>query len=64
MDPFIHLPDYKVIVCTDCQYAVLPSQISHHLSSSTRHNMAKGVRERIAEEVIRILPLEMGGFAA
>jgi len=54
MDPFVHLPVFNVVVCTVCQHAVLPSQISHHLSGSNGHNMTKEARERISEEVSRI----------
>jgi hypothetical protein len=54
MDPFVHLPVFKVVVCTVCQYAMLPSQISYHLSGSNSYNIIKEVRERISEEVNRI----------
>jgi hypothetical protein len=54
MDPFVHLPAFNVVVCTVCQHAVLPSQISHHLSGSNGHNITKEARERISEEVNRI----------
>ncbi|PQE23336.1 hypothetical protein CJF30_00011206 [Rutstroemia sp. NJR-2017a BBW] len=60
MDPFTHLSVFKVVVCTVCQHAVLPSQISPHLSSSNSHNMTKEARERIADKVNQIEGLILG----
>jgi hypothetical protein len=60
MDPFIHLSVFKVVVCTVCQHAVLPGQISPHLSSSNSHNMTKEARERIADKVNQLEGLILG----
>jgi hypothetical protein len=54
MDPFVYLPDYRVVVYTVYQYAVLPSQISHYLSRSDGHNITKEAREQISNIVKRI----------
>lgn len=60
----IHLPDFHVVVCKKCQYAVLPSQIDIHFApqkphgttktSSKPHSLSKGVRERIKAGVAQI----------
>src|SRR5271155_1139502 len=49
MDYFIHLPEFHVIVCKECQYAVLPSQIDAHYATKP-HNLGKKERQQIAEE--------------
>ncbi|TVY59018.1 hypothetical protein LSUE1_G009367 [Lachnellula suecica] len=54
MDLFVHLLVFNIVVCTVCQHAVLPSQISHYLSGSNGHNITKEARERISEKVNRI----------
>ena len=56
MEPFIHLPQYRVIVCRQCKYAVLPSQIDAHLSSK-KHGLGKDQRQRIVREVGKVLGL-------
>jgi Orsellinic acid/F9775 biosynthesis cluster protein D len=55
MNPFIHLPDYRVIVCAgpECKYAILPIHVDRHLSSS-RHNYSKEQREQVIEEISQI----------
>ena len=55
MNPFIHLPNYRVIVCTgpECKYAVLPIHVGQHLSS-TRHNYNKEQREQVIKEIGQI----------
>jgi len=42
MNPFIHLPDYRVIVCAGprCKYVVLPIHVDSHLGDA-RHNYSK-----------------------
>lgn len=53
---WIHLSIYQIIRSSYARMpaSVLPSQISHNLSGSNGHNMAKEARERISEEVARI----------
>jgi hypothetical protein len=55
MNPFIHLPNYHVIVCAGprCKYAVLPIHVDSHLSD-TRHNYSKEQREQVIQEISQI----------
>jgi len=55
MNPFIHLPDYHVIVCVGpkCKYAVLPIHVDSHLSDA-RHNYSKEQREQVIQEISQI----------
>ena len=48
MNPFIHLPNYHVIVYVGprCKYAVLPIHVDSHLSNA-RHNYNKEQREQV-----------------
>jgi hypothetical protein len=32
MDRFIHLPEFRVIICKECKYAVLLSHINAHFA--------------------------------
>ena len=54
MHPFVHLPAFKVVACVECQYAVLPGSIDTHLREKKTHNMPKGDRVRIVQEVQNI----------
>jgi hypothetical protein len=55
MNPFIHLPDYHVIICVGprCKYAVLPIHVDSHLSNA-RHNYSKEQREQVIQEINQI----------
>jgi hypothetical protein len=55
MNPFTHLPDFHVIVCTGpkCKFAVLPIHVDSHLSS-LHHNYNKEQREQVIEEISQI----------
>ena len=55
MNPFIHLPDYRIIVYTGpkCKYAILPIHVDSHLSDS-RHNYNKEQREQVIQEISQI----------
>ena len=53
MDQFIHLPEFRIIVCKKCQYAVLPSHIDAHFAAKP-HKLDKDERQRIIEEVAEI----------
>ena len=55
MNPFVHLPDYYVIVCSGprCKYAVLPIHVDSHLSDA-RHNYNKEQREQVIQEIGQI----------
>ena len=61
MNPFIHLPNYHVIVCAGprCKYAVLPVHVDSHLSDA-RHNYSKEQREQVIREIGQIEGLIQG----
>lgn len=52
MEYFIHLPEYRVIVCRKHQYAVLPSNIDRHFQK--KHGLEPAERRRISEQVAKI----------
>ena len=54
MDQFIHLPEFRVIICKKYKYAVLPSQINAHFTPKRPHGFMKQERERIAKELIKV----------
>src|SRR5258706_3620353 len=54
MDQFIHLREWRVIVCKKCQYAVLPSEIDTHFQKSPIHALSKKDRIYIASQVAKI----------
>src|SRR5271155_3016024 len=54
MNPFIHLPQYSVIVCRKCKYAILPSQIDAHLRNKKKHGYSKEERQTVIQEVAKI----------
>jgi superfamily II DNA helicase RecQ len=53
MDRFIHLPEFRVIICKECKYAVLPNHIDTHFTGKP-HNLGIKERRRIANEVAEI----------
>src|SRR5271156_4948431 len=54
MEYFTHLPDFQVIICKECQYAVLPSHIDAHFTAKPQHGLEKKERQRIAGEIAEI----------
>jgi hypothetical protein len=52
MNPFVHLPEYHVVVCTgkECRYAVLPVHVDSHLSSP-HHGYNPEQRKQVIQEV-------------
>lgn len=54
MEYFIHLPEFQVIICKECQYAVLPSHIEAHFIAKPQHGLGKRERQTIADEVAKI----------
>lgn len=54
MEYFTHLPEFQVVVCKACQYAVLPSHINAHLAAKPQHGLEKKERQRIVEKVAKI----------
>jgi hypothetical protein len=53
MDRFIHLPEFRVIICKECKYAVLPSHINAHFAGKP-YRLEVDERRRIAEEVAEV----------
>ena len=55
MNPFIHLPNFRVIVCAGpkCKYAILPIHVDSHLSNP-RHDYNKEQREQVVQEISQI----------
>lgn len=54
MDQFIHLPEFRVIICKKCQYAVLPSEIDTHFQKTPIHSLNHPSRQRIVQQVAMI----------
>jgi hypothetical protein len=54
MDQFIHLPEFRVIICRKCQYAVLPSEIDSHFTKRLAHGLSKDSRRYIIRQVANI----------
>ena len=54
MDPFVYLPNYRVVVCSDplCRYAVLPTYTHSHLRD--RHQVSVGKRRDIVNQIMAI----------
>jgi hypothetical protein len=57
MDPFIHFPEQRVVVCSKCKHAVLPSNINTHLRDEDRHNMSPEDRKGVIQEVEKVAGL-------
>jgi superfamily II DNA helicase RecQ len=51
MEPIIHLPEFQVVVCRECKYAVLPSEIDSHFKGQRPHSFTKEARQRIVQKV-------------
>ena len=51
MEPFIHLLEYRVVVCTQCQYAVLPTQVSRHIKDSLKHSLSERQCQLIVQAI-------------
>lgn len=52
MDRFVHLRDYRLMVCRDegCRYAVLPSQLDTYLAG-VKHRLPPAERQAVRREV-------------
>lgn len=59
MEPFVHLPQYQVMICSDksCRYAVLPSHADQHLWK--RHRVLGGKRRAIIDHIMAVPNLMM-----
>ena len=54
MEYFIHLLEFQVIVCKECQYTVLPSFIHLHFQATPQYRLEKEERQRIIEAVVEV----------
>src|SRR5256885_308184 len=50
MEYFMHLPQYRMMACKECRYAVLPSQVDRHLASA-KHRIPAAHRRAIHDEI-------------
>jgi len=50
MEPFIHKPEYRVIISQSCQYAVLPSEVDIYLARE-KHKIS-GPKRRVIEVAV------------
>jgi hypothetical protein len=57
MEYFTHLPEFRVIICKECHYAVLPSHIDAHFTAKPQHGLGRKERQRIADETAEIAGL-------
>ena len=48
------MPEFRVLICSKCQYAVLPSEIDTHFQKKPTHGLNKTSRQRIVQAVGRI----------
>ena len=53
MDRFIYLPEFRVVVCKRCRYAILPSKINTHFAGKP-HQLDVAERRRIVDEVSKV----------
>lgn len=54
MEHIIHLPEYQVVVCKTCKYAILPKEIESHFQPDRPHGFTKQARQAIIERVAQI----------
>jgi hypothetical protein len=54
MEYFTHLPEFQVIICKECQHAVLPSHIDVHFVAKPQHGLEKKEQRRIIEAIVEI----------
>lgn len=52
MEPFVHLPEYQLVICKRCQHAVLAGQIERHLQ--IKHKFTKESREGVIKSIREI----------
>ena len=57
MEQFVHLLEFRVIICSKYQYAVLPSKIDTYFQKKPTYSLNKTSRQRIVQAVGRILRL-------
>ena len=53
MDYLIHLPAFRIVVCRECKYGVLPSHIDTHFATKP-HKLSKKERQKVEDEVSQI----------
>ena len=50
---FTHFPNFRIIVCRDCKFAVVPDQIKAHLNQN-HQTLTASTRKNIVEQVGRL----------
>ena len=53
MEPFIHNPHYRIIICQQCRFAVIPNQVESHLAS-IKHRVSPAKRRLIRDHIMAI----------
>lgn len=53
MDSFIHLPEYRIVICKECKFAVVGAAIKKHLQGKHK-GVTKVERLRVAREISQI----------
>jgi Orsellinic acid/F9775 biosynthesis cluster protein D len=51
MKPFIHLPNQRLIVCSECKHAVLPSSVRTHMQDRTKHTTTKQELDQLIDRI-------------
>lgn len=54
MEQFSHLPEFQVVICKKCKYAVLPSCIDSHFAPERPHGLTRKARRQITDGLGRI----------
>lgn len=54
MDQFIHLPEFRVIICKKYQYAILPSEIDAYFAKELVYGLSRDSRKYIFSQVRKI----------
>ncbi|KAJ0121817.1 Uncharacterized protein HZ326_31671 [Fusarium oxysporum f. sp. albedinis] len=49
MEPFVHLPEFSIIICKSCQFAYIAKEADSHLR--VRHSMPTAERQVIIQQV-------------
>jgi hypothetical protein len=54
MEHIVHLPEFGIVVCRGCAYAVLPSHIDAHFAHTRAHKFTQPSWQRIIDAVASI----------
>src|SRR5262245_46573519 len=56
---FIHMPDYKVIICKDCGVAPVPAYFTAHLKNKKHQHLPRELRDELTQVMCVIEDLAM-----